>query len=64
MHRRHHPGKPALIDWYLLLQVDEDAGIEVIRRRYRQLGLLTCHIFAKITRPNAPSKPLALTADN
>ncbi|XP_020583508.1 dnaJ homolog subfamily C member 17-like [Phalaenopsis equestris] len=28
-----------LIDWYLILNVDEDSGLDVIRRRYRQLAL-------------------------
>ncbi|KAK1280706.1 Chaperone protein dnaJ 13 [Acorus gramineus] len=38
-HRRRSPLKPAFVDWYLILRVDENAGTDVIRRRYRQLAL-------------------------
>ncbi|XP_058076168.1 uncharacterized protein LOC131224797 [Magnolia sinica] len=38
-HRRRHPRKPAFIDWYLLLRIKEDAGIDAIRKQYRQLAL-------------------------
>ncbi|XP_039127060.1 dnaJ homolog subfamily B member 9 [Dioscorea cayenensis subsp. rotundata] len=31
--------KPVFVDWYLILSVDEDAGIDVIRKRYHQLAL-------------------------
>ncbi|XP_017699364.1 uncharacterized J domain-containing protein C1071.09c [Phoenix dactylifera] len=38
-HRRRSSRKPVFIDWYLVLRIDEDVGIDVIRRRYRQLAL-------------------------
>lgn len=39
VHRRRSLRKPVSVDWYLLLQVEEDAGMDVIRKRYRQLAL-------------------------
>ncbi|XP_072961000.1 uncharacterized protein [Typha angustifolia] len=38
-HRRRSPRKPVFIDWYLVLNVDEDEGIDAVRKRYRQLAL-------------------------
>ncbi|KAG1326261.1 pre-mRNA-splicing factor cwf23 [Cocos nucifera] len=38
-HRRRSPRKPAFVDWYLILGIDEDSEVDVIRRRYRQLAL-------------------------
>ncbi|XP_077247406.1 uncharacterized protein LOC143887187 [Tasmannia lanceolata] len=37
-HHRHTK-KPSFVDWYLLLQIDQDAGVDAIRRRYHQLAL-------------------------
>ncbi|KAJ8573909.1 hypothetical protein K7X08_010420 [Anisodus acutangulus] len=34
-----YPTDSAFIDWYLLLDVDEDAGVDVIKQRYRKLAL-------------------------
>ncbi|RRT41507.1 hypothetical protein B296_00041145 [Ensete ventricosum] len=34
-----HGGRPpAFVDWYLVLGVDEEEKVDVIRKRYRQLG--------------------------
>ncbi|KAK4380081.1 hypothetical protein RND71_001943 [Anisodus tanguticus] len=34
-----YPTNSAFIDWYLLLDVDEDAGVDVIKQRYHKLAL-------------------------
>ncbi|XP_043708849.1 dnaJ homolog subfamily A member 4 [Telopea speciosissima] len=34
-----NPIKSPLIDWYLLLRVEEDADIEIIRKQYRKFAL-------------------------
>ncbi|KAF3330788.1 pre-mRNA-splicing factor cwf23 [Carex littledalei] len=38
-HRHHTDGRSTFLDWYLILGVDQEAGDEVIRKRYRQLAL-------------------------
>ncbi|WOL03284.1 J domain-containing protein [Canna indica] len=38
-HRGRCPRRPPFIDWYLILRVDENAGIDDIRRQYRRLAL-------------------------
>ncbi|CAL9114824.1 unnamed protein product [Musa textilis] len=38
-HRSRSPRRPPFVDWYLVLRVDEEAGIDVIRRQYRRLAL-------------------------
>ncbi|KAG6496939.1 chaperone protein DnaJ-like [Zingiber officinale] len=37
--RRNAFEMPVFVDWYLILRVDEDVKVDVIRRRYRQLAL-------------------------
>ncbi|KAJ0980626.1 hypothetical protein J5N97_008881 [Dioscorea zingiberensis] len=39
LHSHSSIRKSAFVDWYLILSVDEDAGLDVIRRRFRQLAL-------------------------
>ncbi|KMZ63198.1 hypothetical protein ZOSMA_41G00410 [Zostera marina] len=36
---RRYPHKPAFVDWYLILQIGEDSGIDEISKRYRKLAL-------------------------
>ncbi|CAN6468277.1 unnamed protein product [Victoria cruziana] len=38
-HPRSFPGKSEFVDWYRLLRIQENAGIDVIRKRYHQLAL-------------------------
>ncbi|KAE8720530.1 putative Penguin [Hibiscus syriacus] len=38
-HRIKHLGRSRFIDWYRLLGVAEDAGLELIKRRYHKLAL-------------------------
>ncbi|XP_077218296.1 uncharacterized protein LOC143852663 [Tasmannia lanceolata] len=38
-HHGFHLKKSAFIDWYLLLSIDQNSGIDDIRKRYRQLAL-------------------------
>uniref|UniRef100_A0A1D1YCG8 Chaperone protein dnaJ 49 n=1 Tax=Anthurium amnicola TaxID=1678845 RepID=A0A1D1YCG8_9ARAE len=38
-HRRSNPRKPTFVDWYLILRVDESAGVDLVRKRYLHLAL-------------------------
>ncbi|KAL3505677.1 hypothetical protein ACH5RR_031059 [Cinchona calisaya] len=39
-HQQHfHSIKPPFVDWYLVLRVDENAGIDIIRKHYLRLAL-------------------------
>ncbi|CAA7388898.1 unnamed protein product [Spirodela intermedia] len=38
-HRRRNGRKPGFVDWYLVLQLEETAGADIVRRRYRHLAL-------------------------